>query len=58
MESPVSHCQLEYFVDMDRMKSISITANADVAPPISMISINVLTALNAEKKENQVPSKN
>uniref|UniRef100_A0A183CEG6 DNA polymerase n=1 Tax=Globodera pallida TaxID=36090 RepID=A0A183CEG6_GLOPA len=54
-DSPVSYCPLEYDVDMDRMKSISMALNcAEPIPPISMISMNVLTALNPETKESQI----
>ncbi|KAL3104154.1 hypothetical protein niasHS_002181 [Heterodera schachtii] len=54
-ESPVSYCPLEYNVGMSEMKSISMALNcADPLPPISIISVNVLTALNPDTKESQV----
>jgi hypothetical protein len=55
-ESQISHCQAEYCVNMEAMDAILMlpTSMAEPPPQISFISLNILTALHPETKENQV----
>lgn len=56
VDSHESHCRQEYELDMERMKSISVLNNSAQlpVPPVCVVSLNVLTALNRHQNEQQV----
>jgi len=52
----VSYCPLEYVIDMEKMKSITVPSRLQSrpSPGMAVIGINILTALNEKDREQQV----
>ncbi|CAG9534489.1 unnamed protein product [Cercopithifilaria johnstoni] len=51
----VSYVKHEFVVDMERMKSISVVDCSDPPPEMSLLTMNVITAVN-HKKESEIVS--
>ncbi|KAL7074118.1 hypothetical protein ACQ4LE_006699 [Meloidogyne hapla] len=57
VDSHVSHCQHEYSLNMDQMDYISMSSasSTPIPPPsITLVALNILTALNPETKDIQI----